>query len=255
MANLKAKTRDGEMLRSRWNYTIRSLNDLYVLVGLTSRALLEMQKRVLESEEEDIEFEAPSASGEITTVSRDKTQLSHLLVSASTRGIYEQSLVNAVALTEDYLQGVLKFVLKRFPRKLTLNIAGQQADRNISLDIVLDSATREEILDTLVQNRLVTVFYGPPERYFEYIQSVLSMTIEKEVKDLFAEIKAARDIVVHNSGIANETYLFKAKKKARAQIGERLNIGHGYFKMAIRTMKRLTTSVYTKTVRGVGRGK
>jgi hypothetical protein len=61
----------------------------------------------------------------------------------------------------------------------------------------------------VIRKQLVTVFYGSPERYFEYIENVLSIQIEKELKDTFAEIKASRDIIVHNSGIANEIYVGK----------------------------------------------
>ncbi len=255
MPNLKTQARNIDKLRQRRNHVVRSLNDLYVLVGLTRAALLKMQKHVIETQEkEGVEFEAPSSNGETTTVSRDKAQLCHLLERACTGDIYGQFLVSAVALTEDYLQGMLKVILKWFPQKLILSIDGKPVDKNVGLDLVLKSATIDELLDSVIQKRLLAAFYGSPEQYFNYIESVLSIKIEKDVKDSYAEIKATRDIVVHNSGIANATYILKARKRARARSGESLETDRAYFTDSIQIMKHLAVSVYSKTVKKFGPG-
>jgi len=226
---------------------------LYVLAGLSSQALLEMQKRVAENDDgDDVEFEAPAANGESTIVTRDASQLSKLLHVASARGVYEQMLVTGVAVTEDYLQGVLRTIFKWFPEKLNLSVDGKQAEKNIGLALIIKSATVDEILDTVIEKQLLAVFYGPPERYFDYVESILSIKIEQELRASLAEIKATRDIIVHNSGIANEVYISKAGTEARGSVGERLKTDTAYFKAAIHTMKRLTHSVYLKTMQKFG---
>jgi hypothetical protein len=89
MGDAKTSKRNDRVFRPPRNRAIKSLNDSYVLAGLTSQALLVMQKRVTEHDDEDeIEFEAPSANGETTTVTRDPSQLSKLLHLASARGVY-----------------------------------------------------------------------------------------------------------------------------------------------------------------------
>jgi hypothetical protein len=249
MGDDKTSKRNDNVFRPPRNRAIRSLNDLYVLAGLTSQALLEMQKRVTEHDDEDeIEFEAPSANGETTTVTRDSNQLSKLLHLASARGVYEQFLVAGVALTEDYFQNVLRVVLKWFPKKLHVSVDGKQVERSVGLDVVVSSSTVDEILDVVIQKQLFALFYGSPERYFEYVQKILSIEIEKELKDSFAEIKATRDIIVHNSGIANDVYTAKSGKKARARSGERLEMNTAYFKAATQTLKGLVHSVYLKSL-------
>jgi hypothetical protein len=248
MGDAKTAKRNDHVFRPPRNRAIRSLNDLYVLAGLTSQALLEMRKRVKEHDEDEIEFEAPSANGETTTVTRDPSQLSKLLQSASAHGVYEQFLVAGVALTEDYFQSVLRVVLKWFPKKLNVSVDGKQVERSIGLDVVLSSSTVDEILDVVIQKQLFALFYGSPERYFEYVQKILSIEIEKEMKDSFAEIKATRDIIVHNSGIANDVYIAKSGKKARARSGKRLEMDTAYFKAATQTMKGLVHSVYLKSL-------
>src|SRR6266436_724257 len=248
MGDSKTDKRNDLVFRPPRTRTIRSLNDLYVLAGLSSQALLEMQKRVAENDDgDDVEFEAPAANGESTIVTRDASQLSKLLHVASARGVYDQMLVTGVAVTEDYLQGVLRTIFKWFPEKLNLSVDGKQAEKNIGLALIIKSATVDEILDTVIEKQLLAVFYGPPERYFDYVESILSIKIEQELRASLAEIKATRDIIVHNSGIANEVYISKAGTEARGSVGERLKTDTAYFKAAIHTMKRLTHSVYLKT--------
>jgi hypothetical protein len=253
MGDSKTDKFNDRVFRPPRTKTIRSLNDLYVLAGLTSQALLEMQERVAENDDgDDVEFEAPAANGESTIVIRDASQLSKLLHLASARGVYEQLLVTGVAVTEDYMQGVLKIIFKWFPEKLNLSVDGKQAEKNVGLELVIKSATVDEILDAVVQKQLLSVFYGPPERYFDYVESALSIKIEKELRGSFTEIKATRDIIVHNSGVANAIYVLKAGKEARGHEGDRLKIDKVYFKAAIQTMKKLTHSVYSKTMQKFG---
>jgi hypothetical protein len=44
-----------------------------------------------------------------------------------------------------------------------------------------------------------------------------------------AEMTAARDLIIHNSGIVNKTYLDKAGTKARYAVGDQLVIERPYF--------------------------
>jgi hypothetical protein len=253
MGDSKTGKRNDQTFRPPRTRAIRALNDLYVLAGLSSQALLEMQKRVTENDDgDDVEFEAPAANGETTIVTRDASQLSKLLHLASARGVYEQLLVTGVAVTEDYLQGVLKTVFRWFPEKLNLSADGKQAEKTVALGLVIKSVSIDEILDTVIQKQLLAVFYGPPERYFDYIESVLSIKIEKSLRTSFAEIKATRDVIVHNSGVANEVYMSKAGEEARGEVGEHLTIDSAYFKSAIHTMKRLTHGIYSETMQKFG---
>src|SRR5215470_12876834 len=152
MGDSKTDKRNDQVFRPPRTRTIRSLNDLYVLAGLTSQALLEMQKRVAENDDgDDVEFEAPAANGETTTVTRDASQLSKLLQLASARGVYEQLLVTGVAVTEDYLQGALKTVFKWFPEKLNLSVDGKQVEKTVGLALVIKSVSIDEILEALIQ--------------------------------------------------------------------------------------------------------
>ena len=117
MTKREQEKRNYETFREPRTRTIKELNNVYVLANLTSKLLSERQKRIAVGEADQLEFEAPSASGETTIVTRDVKQLTNLLKNARTRGIYEQSLVTAVALVEDYVQGTLRVILRWFVHK------------------------------------------------------------------------------------------------------------------------------------------
>ena len=43
-----------------------------------------------------------------------------------------------------------------------------------------------------------------------------------------AEIKASRDILAHNRGVVNQTYLEKAGSRSRYKLGQRLEVPEPY---------------------------
>jgi hypothetical protein len=237
-----------DILRKPRSRAIKQLNNLYVLANLTSKALSDLRKRVADHDEDEFEFDAPSADGETTVVVRDISQLSRIVNQARKRGIYEQSLVTAVASTEDYVQQTLKFVLRLHPGKLNLSVDGTPTKRSVPLDLVLRSTSLDQLLSSVIQKQLISTFYGSPERYFHYIEAVLSIEIDKKLQGKFQEIKATRDIIIHNSGYANEVYVEKAGRVARAQAGHLLQVDDKYFERSIQTMKELTQQIYSKTL-------
>jgi hypothetical protein len=90
------------------------------------------------------------------------------------------------------------------------------ADKNA---IVLSGVDRE--LNELKYERLVD--------WFAYLDRLakLDCPTADEVEKL-GEIKASRDILVHNNGIANATYASKAGSRARFGDGEKLEIPKQY---------------------------
>ena len=185
------------------------------------------------------EYEVPSSGGETIALSRDRVEIMRLLSNAFISGIHEQAIIAAVALTEAYLQRTLKIVLRWFPQKLKQNVSGERTDRTVSLDVILFSKDKNQILSKIINKQLQGIFYGAPSRYFEYIEAVLSIKLPPNLKDEFIEIKATRDSIVHNGGKVNDTYSEKAGKLARAENGERLPMDAVYFSATIANLKKL----------------
>ncbi len=69
-----------------------------------------------------------------------------------------------------------------------------------------------------------------------------------------AEIKASRDILVHNNGIANATYVSKAGTRARYLDGEKLEIPEHYHRASWETINKAVRDVSTAAIGKVGHG-
>ncbi|TEU19594.1 MAG: hypothetical protein E3J21_03310 [Anaerolineales bacterium] len=224
---------------------VRALNNIYVVTTLTINALTDVKNQLRSEKGAKLNFEVPVVSGERIVVPRQRTKILQLLDNAIARDLYRQSLITAVATTEDYLTQILTIILRWFPHKLKLAVTGSQTERKIDLDLVLEAQKMDDLFARIIERRLISVFYGSPQRYFDYIQSVLAFELSDEVKISYAEVKATRDLLVHNSGIVNQVYLKKAGSRARVPEGETIPLDDQYFSESIRCMKRVVTKVYS----------
>jgi len=228
---------------------IKTLNNTYVLTSLTEKSLRAEQRTLsLSKKQAEQEYEVPSSNGEATVLSRDSAEIFRLLENAYVSGIHEQAIIAAVALTEDYLQTTLKTVLRWFPQKLRQNAVGENVVRTIGIDMILEAKSKKQLLSRLINKQMQGIFYGAPTRYFEYIEAVLNIKLPTDLKNQFVEIKATRDVIVHNSGKANETYLEKAGKLARAANREKLPVTAEYFSSTIAGLKKLVIVLYKQVL-------
>jgi len=81
----------------------------------------------------------------------------------------------------------------------------------------------------VVSRELLSIAYKRPVDWFEYLNGRVDLGCPSpdQIKDL-AEIKASRDLLIHNRGIVNRAYLNKAGDRARFTDGDRLNIPEPY---------------------------
>jgi hypothetical protein len=71
------------------------------------------------------------------------------------------------------------------------------------------------------------------------MQKVLNCKLGKRLKELWSEIKATRDIIVHNNGVINDKYIEKAGSAARGDVGDTIQVDIEYFGSSAATMKSL----------------
>lgn len=237
-------------LRRPRTRAIRALNDVHVTRHLTFTALAKLTKRLHSSEPEEINFSIPSVSGETIVVTRDKSAILKLVEQTQRFGLYAQSLIAAIAITEGYFFQIASMTLRWHPEKL--KAGGTGAEDSISLDDLLASTGIEDLLSKLANKRLMSIFYQSPEKYFQQLEKLLSVELEEKLKDKYIEAKATRDILVHNEGIANDLYLKRAKKNARAARGEVIPLDKKYFEQTVRCMKSLVRSIYSQTLKKYG---
>jgi hypothetical protein len=77
--------------------------------------------------------------------------------------------------------------------------------------------------------------------------------ISKGNLDRLSELKATRDSLAHNDGVANEVYIRKAGALARAKAGERMTFSRPYVYDAADFLKDLVRSLTTGACAKLGK--
>ena len=101
----------------------------------------------------------------------------------------------------------------------------------------------------VVDRELNEIKYERVADWFAYLERLakLGVPTSEEIERL-AEIKAGRDILVHNKGIVNATYLHKAGKCARVAVGQKLDIDVPYHLASWEAIKKLVGDLSTAMI-------
>jgi hypothetical protein len=237
----------------------RSLNNMYIWCSIAIRAL----KDSLENEKfiSATRFKVPSktrvkAPARIRhkTVSRDSDKVREVITKASDQDLYVSVFVFAVAQMEAFLNDLISAALRFDNRRLKTRVQGIDHTKRIDIEEVVDCATKEDLIDSIIQKELTALFYASPSQQFEYLHRVVGAEVDEAVKNAWIEFRASRDLIVHNSGIINSIYLSKCGPLARGKNGESVQIDEAYFSYAIAVMKSLigqSTSSLQRSLRGV----
>jgi hypothetical protein len=140
---------------------------------------------------------------------------------------YHQLTVNAlvqlVVIVETMLSDVLRAVVLRYPQKLG-------SKRTVPLQVVFECTNVEDLHLRAGDSLLNELAYKSPTEFAESFQQLISVNpLECPAFHRYIEIKATRDIFVHNRGIANDVYIRKAGSHARARPGSQLPADLQYF--------------------------
>jgi hypothetical protein len=116
-----------------------------------------------------------------------------------------------------------------FLHRLLLHNPWQFSQKQLDFSTVLKAASRDEIISEMILKQLNELKYEQLREWFAAMNRTIKLDCptEDEIERL-AEVKATRDILEHNAGVANETYCRKAGKKARYQPGEVVAIDDAY---------------------------
>ncbi len=133
-------------------------------------------------------------------------------------GIYQ-----LVTIIESLMGDILRTVILKFPEKINSN-------KTIRYNFILSAPSIEEIHLHVVDSFLNKLAYTSPKEFAEECQNFLSINLlECPSFHKYIEIKATRDIYLHNQGIANDIYIRKAYSHSRVKSGEDLPIYLKYF--------------------------
>jgi hypothetical protein len=226
------------------------LNDTYIWSALLSTIL-----QTINDNDKFIQlfvtpFKVPSRI-ENKTVKRTQSDIKALFESAHTKGLPNSVFVFVVSQVESCLNEVFSLVLRFDFRRLKTRIQGFDHANIIDINDVLDLPTKEAIIDSIIQKELVALSYAGPTKQIEYFKRVLSVEIPADIINDWIEIKASRDLVVHNSSIINKVYIDKVGVKKRGEIGDQISINGDYFEKSIATTKSLIGKICTAISKNV----
>ena len=132
--------------------------------------------------------------------------------------LIDLSFLHCVSIFEWYLFDLLEALLKLRPEHIG-------SKKQLELSIVFDSADKSEIIEKIIDAELNKLKYQNVIEWMVYLNKIVKIKYpsDSDIKKL-AEIKASRDIIVHNNYIVNDVYLRKSGKCARFKLGGKLNV-------------------------------
>lgn len=153
-----------------------------------------------------------------------------------------------VSLFEDFVFDLLRHWLAAYP--------GSLAKKQIEFGTVLQAPDKAALTLAVVDRELNELKYERVAEWFAYLERLakLGCPTAAEVGRL-AEIKASRDILAHNKGVANAIYVAKAGKLARCETEEPLEISEKYLRESWETIRKVVRDVSTAAVKKVKEAK
>jgi hypothetical protein len=126
-----------------------------------------------------------------------------------------------VSLFEDFVMGLIRLWLGSFPQRLE--------NRKIGAWLVFNAKDIADARAQVIQQQVLDVAYKSLADWFVFLNGLVNLShpSKHEVEKLM-EIKASRDVIVHNRGIVNAVYLEKAGARKRFATGDKLEIQEPY---------------------------
>lgn len=222
------------------NGIVRELNDIHIFIR-QALPLLEESKALhaASTHKKDRRYYVPAVNRTKFARRTDK-ELKDIYDQFTSRRLYESFLITAIGEFEGFLSQVMREVFRAYPLKLGVSVPGIAACRGAPIDVILGSGTLEEVLDRTVEEHLRGVFFAAPRAYVEYFSKVVGTDVDDPAFLDYYELKATRDLLVHNSRVINAIYIEKAGSKARGKVGQKIGVDSPYFDGALATLKRLS---------------
>jgi len=143
-------------------------------------------------------------------------------------------LFQLVTIIESLFGDIIRNTLIEYPAKISKK-------RKIDTEIVLGANSLNEIKLAIVDSIQNELAYKSPKEYAEEFNKYVSVNLlEQPPYHKYIELKATRDIHIHNSGIANDIYISKAATLARVKSAENLPVNIQYFLQSYECCLQLT---------------
>jgi hypothetical protein len=121
--------------------------------------------------------------------------------------------------------------------------------KKIEVGDVIRLNDRQSLIEFIIDRELNELKFDKMSQWFDYLKEIVKIASPTEAQvDQLAEVKASRDLLVHNSGIVNSIYLDKAGTRARHQIKEKIEISPEYFRESWSLVRTVIDNVAGETI-------
>lgn len=147
-----------------------------------------------------------------------------------------------VALFEEFYFDLVRCWLASFPVSL--------AQKQVELRVVLNSANIPAIVSSVIERELNDLKYKRLSDWFSYLDKLVALGCPaSDEVDSLAEIKASRDVFVHNKGVANAIYVVKSGKRARFAAGEKLELPEDYHRESWELIRKVVDDMASAAIK------
>jgi hypothetical protein len=185
----------------------------------------------------------PSSASKRGIAKRNPKEIAALFEKFSRRELYANLLIVCVSRLESMLNDVLRIFLAEYPQKLSVGLKGGDSNKTLPISVIVDAKTINDARKAVAESRLQGVFYSEPKEYLSYFESISGIKIPEDLFLSFVEIKATRDIIIHNDGKVNELYIRKSSNNGRAKLREVIPLDEEYFASCITAMKSISKEI------------
>lgn len=137
-----------------------------------------------------------------------------------------QQLTNAL---EHFLADVLTDHFRRHPAALSGN-------KSIKTKLLKKVSGMSGLLDLMIRNELHDLLYGGLKDLFLYFKNNLGVSVDETTVETLIEIKATRDVIVHNKGQINDIYLDKTDGFSRGKLGDLVSLNASYIESSFKAV-------------------
>jgi len=219
------------------------LNDAWIFTALLRPELKSRADELLASKSKIKKLYPVPKRDRATNSKRLDSDIGRVFRDQHDRGIFETNIVSIVSRIEAFIQECVTIAILDTPEKLSVI-----CDRNgIPLNIFLEHEDRDDVLASFIALRCQDLMFGKPSDYIAKASKILSIAIDEDLAGKYIEMKATRDLIVHNRGEINKLYLEKAGDHARGNLGQLLAVDAAYFEDVIVNAKLLSGSIQRET--------
>lgn len=219
----------------------KKLNDTYIFIN-QAIPILEKEKKSYHSSlisGKDSKYFVPSIKKTKYAYRTDK-ELQNIYNRFIRYDLFKAILSSCISDFEDFLCITLEEILREYPHKINTSITGINIKKEINISKILLYKDIDSLINQIISETIIHISYLSPSKYFEYFKIISGVNIPKDLLNKYFELKASRDIIIHNNSKINNVYLSKSGNLARGKLNETLIIDQNYFDQSIALLKRIS---------------